>query len=74
MKRKLDGLQSCLIVAFNLMLEIFNEVPLPEIGNEVNSESFKIDVAVLGGCLCLVVNYQTSKIDVWVMKEYGCRD
>ncbi|KEH42372.1 ubiquitin-protein ligase, putative [Medicago truncatula] len=44
MKKKLDGLQSCLIIAFNLKLEIFNEVPLPEIGYEVNVESFKIDV------------------------------
>jgi len=40
----------------------------------VNSESFEIGVAVLEGCLCMTVNYQTVKIDVWVMKEYGCRD
>jgi len=62
------------IVAFNLTLEIFEEVPFPDIGEEVNSESFEIGVAVLEGFLCMTVNYQTVKIDVWVMKEYGCRD
>ncbi|KEH36956.1 putative F-box domain, galactose oxidase/kelch, beta-propeller, F-box associated interaction [Medicago truncatula] len=65
----------CFIVAFNLTLEIFNVVPLPaEIESiEVNSEceSFQIAVAVLGGCLCMILNYQTTKTDVWVMKDYG---
>jgi len=73
-KKKFGGLHPCLIVAFNLTLEIFNEVPLPdEIGEEVNGESFDVHVAVLGECLCITVDYKT-KIDVWVMKEYGCRD
>ncbi|KEH37093.1 F-box protein interaction domain protein [Medicago truncatula] len=77
MTRRYDKFQPLLIVAFNLTLEVFNEVPFPhEIGGgeEVtNSASFEIDVAVLGGCLCLTVNHHT-KIDIWVMKEYGCRD
>jgi len=67
----------CFIVAFNLTLEIFNVVPLPADieGEEVNiNEGFKIDIAVLGGCLCMTLNYETTKIDVWVMKEYGFRD
>ncbi|AES64439.1 putative F-box domain-containing protein [Medicago truncatula] len=79
MAKKLDGSYPWLIVAFNLTLEIFNEVPLPvELeGEEVNSNSngsFKIRVAVLGGCLCMSVNYEATKIDVWVMKDYGSRD
>jgi len=76
MTPKIDGSDPCLIVAFNLSLEIFNEVPLPnEIDQEVNcNESFEIDVADLGGCLCLTVKYETTGIDVWVMKKYGCRD
>jgi len=77
MSKNLDGSDPCLIVAFNLTLEIFNEVPLPaEIGGEVvnSSRSFDLEVAVLGECLCMIVNYETTKIDVWVMKEYGCRD
>jgi len=56
------------IVGFNLKLENFNEVPLPDI--EVSNIP---DVAVLGGCLCMNV-YKTTQIDVWVMKEYGNRD
>jgi F-box interacting protein len=72
MAKKFDGLHPSLIVAFNLTLEIFNEVPLPaELGDET---SFLIDVAVLGGCLCMTVDYETTKIDIWVMKEYGSRD
>ncbi|CAL5183989.1 unnamed protein product [Lathyrus oleraceus] len=71
--RKLEPFQPDLIVAFNLTLEIFEEVPLPEI-EVANSESFEIDVAVLGGCLCMIVNYQASKVDVWVMRKYGSRD
>jgi len=74
MAKKLDGLHPSLIVA--LTLEIFSVVPLSdEIGEEeVNSnESVEIHVAALGGCLCMTVNYETTKIDVWVMKEYGSR-
>ena len=77
MVKKLDGLHPCLIVAFNLTREIFNEVPLPAemVGQQViSNESFETSVAALGGCLCAIVNYQTTKIDVWLMKEYGCRD
>jgi len=37
--------QPCLILAFNLTFEIFNEVPLPEIYTE---SYFNIDDAVLG--------------------------
>ncbi|RHN72558.1 putative F-box associated interaction domain-containing protein [Medicago truncatula] len=79
MAKKLDGSYPWLIVAFNLTLEIFYEVPLPvELeGEEVNSNSngsFKFRLAVLGGCLCMSVNYETTEIDVWVMKEYGSRD
>jgi len=73
MTRKFDGFQPLLIVAFNLTLEIFNEVPFPgEIG-VASKGRFEINVANLGGCLCLIANHHT-KIDVWVMKEYGCRD
>jgi F-box interacting protein len=78
MTRTIVESHPCFIVAFNLTLETFNVVPLPaEIeGEEINSnnESSTIAVAVLGECLCMTVNYQTTKIDVWVMKEYGSRD
>jgi len=71
MTPKIGGSDPCLIVAFNLTLEIFNVVPLPE---EVNRESFEINVAVLEGCLCMILNYRNTEFDVWVMKEYGSRD
>ncbi|XP_039686302.1 F-box protein CPR1 isoform X2 [Medicago truncatula] len=71
MTKKLGGLHPSLIVAFNLTLEIFNVVPLPDVHN--SNESFEIDVDVLGGCLCMTY-YETTKVDVWVMKEYGSRD
>jgi len=74
-KKKFDGLHPFLIVVFNLSLETFSEVLLPdEIGEEVNGESFEVHVAALGECLCITVNYEDTKIDVWLMKEYGCRD
>lgn len=71
MTKELDGLHPCLIVAFNLTLEIFNQVPLPA---EIGQKNFEISVSGLGGCLCMVVDYQTSDVDVWVMKEYRSRD
>ncbi|RHN72379.1 putative F-box associated domain, type 1 [Medicago truncatula] len=78
MSRKLDESHPCLIVAFNLTLERFIEVPLPdELGGEkVNSDGngIELSIAVLGGCLCMIVNYRTTKTDVWVMKQYGSRD
>jgi len=77
MVKKPDGLHPRIILAFNLTLEVFNEVPFPdEIGGEevICNRSFEISVADLGGFLCMIVNYQTTKIDVWVMKEYGCKD
>lgn len=71
--RKPGPIQQCLIVAFNLTHEIFNEVPLPEI----HCDKFEINVSLLGECLCMTVSYQTKKVntaDIWVMKEYGLRD
>ncbi|XP_061344338.1 F-box protein CPR1-like [Gastrolobium bilobum] len=69
--RKLEPNQPDLIVAFDLRLEVFLVVPLPEIGDEGN---FEIDVALLGGCLCMIVNYQDTRVDVWLMKKYGSKD
>jgi len=75
---KLDKHLPSLIAAFNLTQEIFNEVPLPEIPVTTN-ERYSIDVSLLGECLCMIVsyqtlNYETTKVDVWLMKEYGLKD
>ncbi|RHN49074.1 putative F-box associated domain, type 1 [Medicago truncatula] len=56
-----------------LLTKFISLLPLSEIENETVS-CFNIDDAVLGECLCMIVNYQTNEIDVWVMKEYGSRD
>ncbi|TKY72232.1 F-box protein CPR30 [Spatholobus suberectus] len=68
--RKLEPDQPDLIIAFDLRREIFREVPLPE----VEGGGFEIDVALLGGCLCMTVNFQNARTDVWVMGVYGLRD
>ncbi|AES86371.2 F-box protein interaction domain protein [Medicago truncatula] len=70
--------QPALIVAFNLAQEIFNEVPLPEILAST-SQDFGTNLSLLGQSLCMLLRYQnmnnkTTKVDVWVMKEYGFRD
>ncbi|KAE9591515.1 putative F-box domain-containing protein [Lupinus albus] len=73
--RKLEPDQPDLIIAFDLRFENFNEVPLPEKAiDEVNNMNLEIDVAVLGGSLCLIKNYRKQRIDVWVMREYGSKD
>ncbi|KAG2684445.1 hypothetical protein I3760_10G077600 [Carya illinoinensis] len=59
-----------LIVAFDLTVERFREVPMPECA----VEKFQIDVGVLGGCFCMVANYYDIHVDVWVMKEYGVKE
>ncbi|KEH36954.1 putative F-box domain, galactose oxidase/kelch, beta-propeller, F-box associated interaction [Medicago truncatula] len=71
MTRTIVESHPCFIVAFNLTLETFNVVPFPA---EIEGEEVTIAVAVLGECLCMTVNYETTKIDVWVMKQYGSRD
>jgi F-box interacting protein len=59
-----------LIVCFDATEEKFKEVPKP---NCVGENGW-IDLAVLGGCLCVIHNCQESHADVWVMKEYGVKE
>jgi F-box interacting protein len=75
--------QPCLIVAFNLTQEVFNEVPLPEIQRADDVKGIQIDVSLLGECLCMTVNHVSvkhymqhhiAKVEVWVMEKYGLRD
>lgn len=68
--RKLEPDAPDLIIAFDLKFEVFQEVPMPELGNE----SFQMEVALLGGCLCMLANYQNTQVDLWVMKEYGSKE
>ncbi|KAE9594744.1 putative galactose oxidase/kelch, beta-propeller, kelch-type beta propeller [Lupinus albus] len=53
--RKLEPDQPDLIVAFDLRFENFDVVPLPGTMNDEESNmNLEIDVAVLGGCLCMI--------------------
>ncbi|XP_058202731.1 F-box/kelch-repeat protein At3g06240-like [Rhododendron vialii] len=57
------------IVAFYLSDEVFREVPTPASFRQGKICSY--DVAVFGGCLCLV---KKGKTEVWMMMEYGVRE
>ncbi|KAI9123662.1 hypothetical protein K1719_004962 [Acacia pycnantha] len=69
--RKLELDSPDLIIAFDLKHENFREVPMPELGNESN---FQMKVALLGQSLCMLANYQYTRVDFWVMKEYGHKE
>ncbi|XP_059438841.1 F-box protein CPR1-like [Corylus avellana] len=63
-----------LIVAFDLTVERFREVPLPECTEERSEERFRIEVGVLGLCVYMKATYPNVGIDVWVMREYGVKE
>ncbi|KAF5474932.1 hypothetical protein F2P56_006784 [Juglans regia] len=69
-KRKFKFDEAYIIVAFDLTVESFREVPMPE----CTKERIQIDVGVLGGCVCMVANYNYGHVDVWVMKEYAVKE
>ena len=62
------------------MTEEYCEVPQPEY---MDKRSFHMNVAALGGCLCVICNYyncdrydqvKADRVDIWVMKEYGVKE
>lgn len=67
--RSLEPDEPELIVAFDFRSKIFREVALPA----TVDEKFEIDVALLGGWLCVIENRGNEGFDVWVMREYGSR-
>ncbi|PKI37398.1 hypothetical protein CRG98_042184 [Punica granatum] len=71
MTRRSDSNETRLIVAFDLRINNCREVPLPfYLGKD-----FWVDVAVLGGCLGMVVNSPRQTVSgVWIMREYGSRE
>ncbi|XP_061339788.1 F-box protein CPR1-like [Gastrolobium bilobum] len=68
--RKLEPDQPDLVVAFDLRGESFREVPLPV----AVKGSFEMEVALFGGCLCVIENRVSTLFDVWVMTVYGSQD
>ncbi|KAJ1427145.1 Galactose oxidase/kelch, beta-propeller [Sesbania bispinosa] len=68
--RKLQPDQPDLVVAFDLSNESFREVLLPVTVNG----NYDMDLALLGGCLCVIEKRGGTQFDVWVMREYGSQD
>ncbi|KAF7113722.1 hypothetical protein RHSIM_RhsimUnG0110700 [Rhododendron simsii] len=59
-----------LVAAFDLTAEDYQLVPQPEFSDK----NFHINIAELGGCLCILCNYREVRVDVWVMKDYGYKE
>ncbi|KAF8030254.1 hypothetical protein BT93_E2642 [Corymbia citriodora subsp. variegata] len=57
------------LVAFDFLTQGFVEMGLPAIDNRLD-----MDLAVLGGCLCLILYREQMGVDVWIMKEYRTRE
>ncbi|KAL5724177.1 hypothetical protein ACHQM5_007469 [Ranunculus cassubicifolius] len=61
---------SKVIAAFDIVEEVFKEVAQPRYGDD----GFHMNVGSLGGCLCVLSNYDMRVFDLWVMKIYGQQD
>ncbi|KAL3645397.1 hypothetical protein CASFOL_010577 [Castilleja foliolosa] len=59
------------IVYFDFHTEKFGEFPAP-VGFRNNYKPHSRSIGVLGGCLC--VTDDSRYFDIWVMKEFGCRE
>lgn len=68
--RKIEPDETGLIVALDLARESYGEIPLPAFMNN----DYKIDLGVLGGCLCVLASFKEVGFDVWVMREYGVKE
>ncbi|XP_030553000.1 F-box protein CPR1-like isoform X1 [Rhodamnia argentea] len=70
MTRELVSDSANLLVAFDFRIEDFKLVDQPD----VIDNKLDMDVAVLGGCLCLSINDNHMGVDVWIMKDYGLKE
>lgn len=70
MTRELVSESANMLVAFDFHVEQFKVVDQPE----VIDNKLDMDVAILGGCLCLSINDNHMNIDVWIMREYGLKE
>ncbi|KAL2524041.1 F-box protein CPR30 [Abeliophyllum distichum] len=57
-------------MAFSVENENHYELVLPP---EISNKGVNMRLAVLGGCLCLVCA-RKSRVNIWVMKEYGVEE
>ncbi|XP_058196132.1 uncharacterized protein LOC131312407 isoform X2 [Rhododendron vialii] len=66
--QRTGGLDGCVVVAFNLLDEIFREVLWPAL---LDDHEFEFPhIVVLGSCLSLVLRQPSQLVDVWMMKKY----
>nr|DAD20306.1 TPA_asm: hypothetical protein HUJ06_021769 [Nelumbo nucifera] len=65
-----DSKASNLVFSFDLRDEEYRVVPLPSFPDD----SFRMNVRVLRGRLCILCNYYKFRVDIWVMNEYGVKE
>lgn len=58
------------IVSLDLKSEGYGFVEQPDYGEGCSSSS----LGLLGGCLSVLCDYQSTRADVWVLKEYGVKE
>ncbi|GMY35329.1 F-box protein CPR1 [Fagus crenata] len=67
---KAESDRTNLILAFDLGIEEYRLVPHPDISDIISL----MNVGVLGGCLTIYCSHPFSRLDVWVMKDYGVKE
>ncbi|KAI8571437.1 hypothetical protein RHMOL_Rhmol01G0120300 [Rhododendron molle] len=68
--RRLPSDTAKFVAALDLTTEDYRVVPQPEFFDN----AFDMDVAELGGCLCILCDYVQVRVDVWVMKDCGVKE
>ncbi|XP_043721160.1 F-box protein CPR1-like [Telopea speciosissima] len=58
------------IVSIDVKDDEYREVPLPDFVDD----KFHMAIGVLGGQLCMLSNFSTVRVELWVMKDYGLKD
>ncbi|XP_074349890.1 F-box protein CPR1-like isoform X2 [Apium graveolens] len=63
------GSESCLsILAFDLSIENYREVPMPDVRHKKPS---KFNLCMFAESLCVLMLYPYNSVDVWLMNNYG---
>ncbi|KAF7152934.1 hypothetical protein RHSIM_Rhsim01G0117500 [Rhododendron simsii] len=68
--RRLPSDAAKFVAALDLTTEDYRVVPQPEFSDN----AFEMNVAELGGCLCILCDYDQVRVDVWVMKDCGVKE
>lgn len=58
------------IVSLDLETESYGIVEQPNYGEGPSDSS----LGVVGGCICILCNYEKVRVDLWVLKEYGIKE